>query len=116
MNNAIKRDGGKFVNFPDGQGLMLAGVEHDNHLYFMWMDGNRCFNFEPVKTTYKIAREINANMSILNYLVEHQKNDLVDMIDSFLTANDEYKVVTEMGLKRFVARKKPFNKNDKKKR
>lgn len=116
LKNAVKMDGGKFVNFPDGQGLMIAGVEHDGHLYFMWMDADRCFNFEPVKTTYKIAREINANMSILNYLLERQKNDLVDMIDSFLSANDDYKVLTEMGIKRFVPKKKPFKKNDNKKR
>lgn len=114
LTKAIKMDGGKFVNFPDGQGLLLAGVEHEGHIYFMWMDGERCFNFEPVKTTYKIAREIGANMSVLNYLVEHQKNDVVDMIDSFLSANEEYKLVTEVGIKKFFPKKNGGKKFDKK--
>lgn len=119
LKSVISRDGGKFVSFDDKQYLLVAGAEHDTHLYFMVMNKNREIEFIPMKSTFKIVREVDASMGVVNYLLERQKNDLVDIIMEYVNLNEEYKVVTDMGVKPYVRnsgfKKKPFNKKQQKK-
>ena len=110
LNSVIARDGGKFVTFDDVHYLLVAGVEHNKHLYFMVMDKNRDFDFIPMKSTFKISRGVDVSMGIVNFLLERQRNDLVETIETYLKNNDEYKVIAQ-GIKSF----KRTNKNTGKK-
>lgn len=117
LKKVITTDGGKFVRFEDKTYLMMGGVEHDNHLYFMVMNCNRDIEFMPMKSTYRIARNVDASMGVVNYLLERQRNDIIDITMEFLNLNEEYNLLTELGVKPFVTRNnnnKKFKKETKK--
>lgn len=110
LTKVISTDGGKFVRFDDKTYLLLGGVDHEKHLYFMVMNSNRGLEFIPMKSTYRIARNVDATMGVVNYLLERQRNDIIDIVMEFLNTNEDYKLIGELGIKAFrPQRNKNFN-------
>ena len=108
----VKYDGAKFVNFVNAgsSGLLVAGVEIGRKLHYAFLDKDRVLHLIGLsESKYEIAREIPATMSVLDYLVRYNKNDLIDLVESQI--EDDWTVI-EMG----IHKQKPKNsRNDKKK-
>ena len=96
----VKYDGAKFVNFVNagGCGLLVAGIEIGRKLHYAFLDKDRNLHLVNLsESKYEIAQEIPASMSVLDYLVRYNKNDLIDLVESQI--EDDWNVL-EMGIHR----------------
>ena len=119
LRNTIDYDGGKFIVFSDEignleYGVLVAGIEIKHRLYIAYLTENRDVKIRSIGDKYKIARDIPAKMSVLDYLVRTERNDMRELVSKIIESNTDWKLVTEIGLKPWKPRpNKP--KNDKKK-
>ena len=107
INRAIQKDGGRYIGFENsGYGILCCGVVSDKKFYFIWMNKDREIEVQSMKDTYKLIREIPANLSVLSYLYDNQRQVLREMVEQWLELNkDDYELVTEIGIKGFKPRK-----------
>ena len=60
--------------------------------------------------SYRLIRELPNSLSVLNYVYNHQRNELRAAIEMFIESNDAYKLFTEIAIRPF---RRDNDKNDK---
>ena len=117
--NAINKDGGRYVTFPNSAegesaaGLLICGVEFEKKLYFLYIDKDRQIRIMHHGESYRLIRELPNSLSVLNYVYNHQRNELRAAIEMFIESNDAYKLFTEIAIRPFRRDNDRNNKNDK---
>lgn len=92
MKNACARDGGKYIDF----GLNVNGILVGGCMYallasdaktphFVLLDRDRNLTFVPATEKYSLLKEIPINLSILNYLWEHERIGVVERTNNLLS-------------------------------
>ncbi len=117
ITNAIAKDGGRYVIFPNhtlpenSTGLLVCGLEYENKYYFLLIDKDRQIQIINHRESYKLLREIPPYLSVLNYMYNNQRIELKKAIELFFNSNEEYKPFTDIAIR--VFNKKKHNKNRK---
>ena len=119
LRNTVEYDGGKFIVFSDEvgnleYGVLVAGIEIDHRLYVAYLTENRDVKIRSIGDRYKIARDIPAKMSVLDYLIRRERNDMRKLVTNIIESNEHWNLVTEIGLKPY--KPKPNKSKDNKKK
>ena len=101
---AIEKDGGRYIRTAGGEGpcgLLVCGVESakDGSIKFMYIDKDRQINIVDHGESYKLVREVPAEMNVLNYIYMNQRNELRKYMENFIAENDDFKLITEIGIR-----------------
>ena len=114
---AVTRDGGRYIN-ADGQTyILVAACVEDGDPGFVVLDANKDLMYLHYSTRYKLAKEIPANFSIVDYLYTHASKDLYDLVDERLNAFNDILVKNSIKVSHPRKDNKKFgNKNNKSKK
>ena len=88
---AVNRDGGRYIEFIDGIGMLVAATKHRNKYYFVWLDRDRKLQFTDANETYHILRNVPISMGIVDYLVHSERKTLADKVINFFKEEESYK-------------------------
>lgn len=111
---AVKRDAGKYINFESENvsGLFVGACMYNNWPHFILLDKDRKPVFVNYNSTFKIVKEVPANLSILDYLRKTQEDYLYGVAtDAVKNPN----VSEQLGniVIRYVSENSRYNKNSK---
>lgn len=122
--STARRDAGKYISFPDEAvtGLFVGAVMKDNWPHFVLIDKDRKAQYVRSDSTFKIIKEVPANLSILDYLLQHQEDFIYEVAENAMNADNVEaltKVTVNYGRERREASqnnqtRKFSNKNNKK--
>lgn len=112
---AIKKDGGRFVRFEEKRyGLLVCAVECQKKLNFLYIDKDRKIECVPVSETFSLMRQLPGDLSVLNYIYNHQKEELSELVRKYLEENKQFVPVSDIVVSP-QRRDDSFDKNKKKK-
>lgn len=94
---ACRRDAGKYISFTDENivGLLVGAVMKDNWPHFVLIDKDRKPAYVRSDSVFKIVKEIPANLSILDYLLNNQEDFIYDVAEDAVK-NSDYEALTKV--------------------
>ena len=115
LQEILKNNGGKYISFKGDEekyGLLVAGAEYNKKYWFVIMNKDRKIETVPVTTTFRNMRSIPGNLSVLDYLYQHESSSLYNSVRDWFEENEDYKLVDNIAI--VVKKFKPkYNKSKK---
>lgn len=100
ISRAIEKDGGRYVAFSDTEyGLLVCGVEYRKTLNFVYIDKDRQICCKHHDESYRLLKDIPAQLSVLNYIYTRQRAELKEYLDQFFADNDQMTLVTPVAIR-----------------
>lgn len=82
--NAVKRDAGKYISFPDEgiTGLFAGACMYDNYPHFVIIDKDRKAQYVNADNVFTMVKQVPGNLSILDYLREHEPEFIQEVAEN----------------------------------
>lgn len=113
IEDVVNKDGGHYIEFTNGVGLLVAGAKDDKNYYFVWLDRDRKVKLTDIRSTFHLIREVPISMSITDYLLRNDRKCLVDIVEDFFQEDDTIHLIGRINLGRYFNNDKKSNKNKK---
>lgn len=76
--------GGSYVNLSGETGLLVGIVSSDEDYYYLAFDKHRKLRFSTCVGTIELAERISRDFSVLDYMIQNQSEELIEMINNIL--------------------------------
>lgn len=98
IRKEAKEDGGKYIKFFDEYGVLVGASVTIEDYYWVYIDSDRKLCFSSCVGKYEVVEEdeLPPKMSVLVYLMEHDRKSLRELVDNKISEYKFDKLITDI--------------------